>query len=236
MLDFDHARQTMVTRQVAARGVNDERVLAAMRRVPRERFVPGELRELAYDDTALPLTDGQTISQPYIVAVMAEAAEIEPDDRVLEIGAGSGYAAAVLAEMAREVVTIERKPSLARRARRNLSEAGYREVKVITGDGTLGWPEAAPFDAILAAAGGSHIPPAWKDQLAVGGRLVMPVGETSRRQSLRKILRTGLDRFEEEDLGQVVFVPLVGAEGWLEDESAPAGRPRSSEPRAFDGR
>jgi len=218
------ARATMVERQLAGRGIDDRRVLDAMRRVPREAFVPQSLREFAYDDTPLPIDAGQTISQPYIVALMAQAAALDAGDRVLEIGTGSGYAAAVLGELAAHVDTVEREPGLARDARERLRELGYGNIRVHAGDGTLGRPGDAPFDAILAAAWGPDVPQAWRDQLAVGGRLVMPVG-TAGRQRLVKLTRRGPARFEEEDLGAVAFVPLLGEQGW------PAAGPFPSEPR-----
>jgi protein-L-isoaspartate(D-aspartate) O-methyltransferase len=214
---FARARQRMVDEQLSARGVSDQRVLDAMRRVPREAFIPADLAEYAYDDGPLPIAEGQTISQPYIVALMAEAARIAPGARVLEVGTGSGYAAAVLAELAAKVVTIERHAALAGGAREALSRAGYVNVEVIEGDGSRGVPERAPYDAILVAAGAPAPPDSLKQQLADGGRLVIPISVNS-HQELRVITRRG-DRFEVEDLGAVRFVPLLGAEGWVEGES-----------------
>ncbi|MBK7974040.1 MAG: protein-L-isoaspartate(D-aspartate) O-methyltransferase [Deltaproteobacteria bacterium] len=211
---FERARRAMVTDQIARRGVRDPNVLRAMSRVPRERFVPPDSVDFAYDDRPLPIGHGQTISQPYVVALMTEALELGPGDRVLEIGTGSGYAAAVLAECAREVDTIERHEGLAASARARLAELGYANVRVRVGDGTLGWPEAAPFDAIVATAGGPTVPRALLAQLAVGGRLVMPVGAMKNAQTLVRVVRTFDDRFEEDDLGGVAFVPLIGAQGW----------------------
>jgi len=231
MLDTEYARSRMVERQVARRGVTDPHVLDAMRAVPRERFVPEGMQEFAYEDSPLPIEAGQTISQPYIVAHMIEAAGIAPGDRVLEIGAGSGYAAAVMSRIADRVFTIERHAELSDLAARRLREIGYDNVEVRTGDGTLGWPEEAPFDAILAAAGGHEIPNVLLDQLAIGGRLVMPVGADPRRQSLMQVIRTGAAAFERADLGEVVFVPLIGEHGWSEDESGP--QRRAAEPRSF---
>jgi protein-L-isoaspartate(D-aspartate) O-methyltransferase len=202
----------MVERQLAARGITDSRVLAAMERVPREAFVPPELAEYAYDDSPLPIGEGQTISQPYIVALMAEAAHIGPGARVLEVGTGSGYAAAVLAELAASVVSIERHAALAEKARAALMELGYGNVEVIEGDGSRGVPERAPYDAILVAAGAPAPPDSLKRQLAEGGRLVIPINVDS-HQELRVITRRG-DSYEEEDLGAVRFVPLLGEEGW----------------------
>lgn len=202
----------MVDTQIAARGVVDPRVLAAMRTVPREDFVPSEQSARAYDDTALGIAAEQTISQPYIVALMCEAAEIKPGDRVLEIGTGSGYGAAVLSELARHVITMERIEALATTASARL--ANRRNVRVQVGDGTLGCPREAPFDAILVTAGGPDVPPALLSQLAIGGRLVIPIGATLGTQSLIRFTRTGANRVEREDMGEVRFVPLIGAQGW----------------------
>jgi protein-L-isoaspartate(D-aspartate) O-methyltransferase len=214
MSDSTALRRRMVERQVRQRGIDDERVLAAMERVARDAFVPPSLAEFAYDDAPLPLEAGQTISQPYIVALMAQAARLQRSDRVLEVGTGSGYAAAVLAELADRIDTVERVPELAERAQATLERQGYGRVKVHTGDGTLGLPAAAPFDAIIAAAAGPGVPQAWREQLAVGGRIVMPVGHEHGQQRLVRITRTGRDTFQEEDLGGVAFVPLVGLQGW----------------------
>jgi protein-L-isoaspartate(D-aspartate) O-methyltransferase len=216
MLETAGLRDQMVRRQIEARGVKDRRVLDAMRRVEREDFLPPEDRAFAYDDRPLPIAEGQTISQPYVVALMAEAAEVKPGDQVLEVGAGSGYAAAVLAQIADHVWTIERHGALAEAARRALAAQGCENVEVRHGDGTHGWKEAAPFDAIVVAAGGPRAPEALKRQLKVGGRLVMPVGESQKRQSLMRLTRTGPDSWSEEDLGPVAFVPLVGDHGWPE--------------------
>jgi protein-L-isoaspartate(D-aspartate) O-methyltransferase len=206
----------MVDRQIAARGVRSARVVEAFARVPRERFVPEHLEEFAYEDSPLPIGEGQTISQPFIVAYMAEQAEVSGGDKVLEVGTGSGYASAVLAEIAKEVFTIERNEALAESARDRLIALGYQRVHVRCGDGTKGWPEAAPFDAILVAAGGPEVPRSLREQLAVGGRLLIPVGSSERLQKLVRIRRVADDRYEEEDLGGVTFVPLIGAEGWPE--------------------
>lgn len=214
MIDFGQARQQMVESQIAGRGLHDPVVLMAMKRVPREAFVPENLRDAAYDDGPLPIGEGQTISQPYIVALMAEAADIDKNDRVLEIGTGSGYAAAVLGEMAAQVDTIERHRPLAERAQAVLQKLNYRNVSVHVGDGTLGWPQGAPYDVIIASAGGPDVPVAWREQLAIGGRLVMPVGMSRRRQYLIRVVRRGEDEYEEQKLGAVQFVPLIGAQGW----------------------
>jgi protein-L-isoaspartate(D-aspartate) O-methyltransferase len=207
-MDFAALREAMVRDQLEARGISDPRVLAAMGEVPREAFVPDRLKAHAYDDRALPIESEQTISQPYIVALMAEAAGIGPGDKVLEVGAGSGYAAAVLSRLARQVFAIERHDELARLASARLSALGYANVRVIAGDGTRGLPAEAPFDAILIPAAGAEPPRALLDQLAENGRLVMPVGGGSFYQTLVRLTRTpqGLAR---DDLGGVAFVPLV---------------------------
>lgn len=217
--DEAHERQNeMVTRQIEARGVTDEALLDAMRRVPREDFLPSEKSHLATEDMPVPIGAGQTISQPYVVAWMLEALELQADDRVLEVGAGSGYAAAVAGEVADEVYAIERIQDLADAAARRLRTLGYDNVHIRHDDGTKGWPEANPFDAILVSAGGPEIPDVLKEQLAIGGHLVIPVGER-RGQMLLKLTRTGEDTYTREELGRVRFVPLIGARGWrIEDE------------------
>ena len=221
----------MVEAHIARRGVRDHRVLVAVGNVPREAFVDQGFEEFAYEDSPLPIGSGQTISQPFIVARMAEAAEIEPSDRILEIGTGSGYAAAVLAELADEVFTVERHRELAVEAERRLEAAGYSNVAVKTGDGTKGWPEKAPFDAILVAAGGPSVPISLQEQLEIGGRLVIPVGERQGEQRLLRITRVAANKFEEDDLGGVMFVPLVGEEGWFDqDEKRSRGKARQSLP------
>ena len=221
MRDYQRLRSQMVDSQIARRGVTDRLVLAAMREVPRERFVDTAMAEFAYEDTPLPIEEGQTISQPYIVAAMIEAAEISPGDRVLEVGAGSGYAAAVIGQIADKVYAIERHDALGQAARDRFDALGYRNIEIRVGDGTKGWPDAAPFDAILVAAGGPDVPRALKKQLAVGGRLVIPVGE-ERDQKLWKVTRTSDTHFTEENLGAVAFVPLIGEQGWAEDGSRAA--------------
>lgn len=216
MNEYDRRRETMVERQIARRGIRDRHVLAAMRKVPRERFVREDMAEFAYEDSPLPIEAGQTISQPYIVAAMIEAAEIRPGDRVMEVGAGSGYAAAVLGQIAGRVFAIERHDVLARSAGERVAQLGYGNVEIRAGDGTRGIPEEAPFDAIIVSAGGPETPPALKEQLAIGGRLVIPVGE-GRTQTLCKLTRTGPDRYDRQDLGAVTFVPLIGEQGWQEN-------------------
>lgn len=206
----------MVEEQIASRGIRDPRVLDAMRTIPRHLFVPDHLASRAYDDCALPIAAGQTISQPYIVALMAEAVLIGPADRVIEVGAGSGYAAAVLGRLARAVVAVERIGELAEAARERIVALGYGNIEIVAGDGTLGLPERAPFDAILAAAAGPAVPDALKTQLADRGRLVMPVGDSGWVQQLVRVTRTG-PGYREERLGEVRFVPLIGAQGWSED-------------------
>lgn len=227
MSGYTQARMRMVERHIASRGVRDPAVLAAMRAVPRECFVEAGMEQFAYQDSPLPIGERQTISQPYIVALMAEAARLRPGHRVLEVGTGSGYAAAVLAQAAGEVYTVERHASLAAQARRRLRALGYRNVHVHTGDGTRGWPEHAPFDAILVAAGAPGPPDALCEQLAMGGRLVIPVGTQAGIQRLRRIVRTGPDSYDDEDLGGVSFVPLVGADGWSECDQPPELPPAS---------
>jgi protein-L-isoaspartate(D-aspartate) O-methyltransferase len=220
-------RRRMVERQLASRGIRDERLLAAMRAVAREAFIAGELAEFAYEDAPLPIAAGQTISQPYIVAMMTAALEIEPHHRVLEVGTGSGYAAAILSQLAAEVYTIERHEELAVAAERRLRALGYANVHVRHGDGTLGWAEHAPYDAIVIAAGGPEIPPPLLAQLAVGGRLVIPIGPTPRDQELVRVRRTGDETYTREELGGVRFVPLIGAEGWQEPGAVTVARPPS---------
>lgn len=212
--DFNNLRADMVRYQLAGRGIFDSRVLEAMDRVPRERFIPEHLAGEAYEDYPLPIGWGQTISQPYIVALMAQALQLEGRERVLDIGTGSGYAAAVLASLALEVFSIERIPELAEQARRNLEQAGFSQVHVHCGDGTLGWPEAAPFDGICVAAGAPVVPETLKQQLAVGGRLIIPVGSEHSVQRLVCITRRTDADFEREDFGDVRFVPLLGEQGW----------------------
>jgi protein-L-isoaspartate(D-aspartate) O-methyltransferase len=202
----------MVDEQLAARDVTDSRVLEAMRAVPRHLFVPEAYRSAAYADQPLPIGHGQTISQPEMVAVMIQALELRGDERLLDIGAGSGYAAAVLGRLAREVIAVEVVPELARAAEANLAKAEATNVSVVRADGSAGYPERAPYDAIIVAAGAPRIPEALRDQLAEGGRLVVPVGDRM-GQRLVRVRRTG-GEFEEEPLMLCAFVPLVGEGGW----------------------
>ena len=212
---FTSERRRMVEEQIRARGIRNERVLAAMEKVPRHIFVPENLRREAYEDHPLPIGDGQTISQPYIVALMTDLLDPRAGDRILEIGAGSGYQAAILAELASGVITIERILSVAARARRNLSSAGSRPVEVIVADGTLGYPPKAPYQGILVTAAAPEVPAPLVGQLADGGRLVAPVGPHG-IQELVRVFREG-ERIRRETHGGVVFVPLIGEHGWREE-------------------
>lgn len=214
MTDYSRLRERMVKRQIAGRGVRSGKVLDAMRKVPRERFLPQGQGVWAYDDAPLPIGDGQTISQPYVVAYMTEALALEGGEKVLEIGTGSGYAAAILAEIAADVYTIERIEGLAAMASAVLDDLGYDNVHVRQGDGTLGWPEEAPFDGIVVTAGGPDAPETLKQQLKIGGHLVIPVGRSTWYQVLVRISRVSETEFETEDLIPVRFVPLIGEEGW----------------------
>lgn len=221
-------RRGMVRSQIIARGVVDPRVIAAMELVPREEFVPEAHRSLAYEDVPLPIEDGQTISQPYIVALMAEAASIKPTDRVLEVGAGSGYASAVLACLGADVTAVERHPALAELARMRLERLGFRKVTVVQGDGSVGVQSRAPFDAIIVSAGGPDVPPNLVEQLAPGGRLVIPVGHRPQEQELLRITRHADGVMRRESLGSVRFVPLVGAAGWSAGPARPMPRRRAA--------
>lgn len=214
MTDFAALREMMVERQIAARNITDPLLLEAFRQVPREAFVSAAQASQAYGDHPLPIDAGQTISQPYIVALMIAAAGIKPGDRVLEVGAGSGYAAAVMSLIAAQVIAIERQVELVAIARDRLERLGYRNVRIVEGDGTKGWPETAPYDAILVAASGSHVPRPLIDQLAEGGRLVMPLGEPGWVQQLIRVTKGAGGSLKQDNLGAVRFVPLIGAEGW----------------------
>ena len=202
----------MIADDLMRRGIRDARVLEAMGRVPREAFVPPADHARAYADQALPIGEGQTISQPYMVASMTEALGLAGDERVLEIGTGSGYQTAILAELAREVISVERRSELAVRAKSRLAALGYRNVLVVVGDGSLGHPDAAPYDAILVTAGAPRLPESLKAQLSQGGRLVIPVG--SREHQEVRVVRREQDAFVESTRDACVFVPLVGSEGW----------------------
>lgn len=206
-------RLRMVERHLAGRDIVDPLVLEAFRTVAREEFLPAELAEFAYEDSPLPIGKGQTISQPYIVAVMAQALRLHGNDRVLEVGTGSGYAAAILGRIAHDVYTVERIPLLAETATERLARLGFTNVHVTCRDGSVGWSEEAPFDAIAVAAGGPHVPQALLEQLAVGGRLVIPVGP-EHEQVLVRVTRTAEDAYDEEKLGDVRFVPLIGEQAW----------------------
>ena len=223
---FSKLRSEMVEKAILARGVRSELVLNAMRSVARETFLPKQLREFAYDDCPLPIEGEQTISQPYIVAFMTEALALAGGEKVLEIGTGSGYAAAVLAEIAGDVYTVERIGQLAEKAASTLADLGYDNVHVLHGDGTKGWPDHAPYDGIIVAAGGPKIPDSLKEQLKIGGRLVIPVGRDPKVQELVRVTRVSESEFRREDLADVRFVPLIGHEGWggADREPAPAQR------------
>ena len=214
MTDFAAERETMVERQLRRRGITEPLIVDAFRTVPREVFVDESQRQFAYGDHPLPIAAGQTISQPYIVALMIQAAELSPTDRVLEVGAGSGYAAAVMGQIAQRVVAVERHKLLAAEARERMKHLGYDNVAIVEGDGSVGWPAEAPFDAILAAASGRHVPQPLIDQLVPGGRIVMPIGDAGWTQQLIKVTKQANGNLDRENLGGVRFVPLIGAEGW----------------------
>ena len=214
MTDFASEREAMVERQLERRGIADRHILDAFREVPREQFIGHDYAHLAYGDHPLPIEAGQTISQPYIVALMIQAAGIGLRDKVLEVGAGSGYAAAVISRIAGKVIGIERQHDLVEVARERLTRLGFDNVEIVEGDGTRGRPDEAPFDAILAAASGSHLPGPLVEQLAPGGRLVMPVGEPGWVQELIKVTKQEDGILRQDNLGGVRFVPLIGAEGW----------------------
>ncbi len=218
--NFAKLRAEMVDEHIFARGVRSEPVLNAMRKVPREMFLPHDLQEFAYEDAPLPIAEGQTISQPYIVALMAEALLLKGGEKLLEIGTGSGYAAAVLSEIAADVYTVERIGQLAEKAATTLAEHGYDNVHVLHGDGTRGWPDHAPYDAIVVAAGGPKIPDSLRAQLKIGGRLVIPVGTESHIQELVRVTRVSQSEYRREDLADVRFVPLLGQEGWATEAEA----------------
>ena len=210
--NYERLRREMVKLQLERRKIKDQRVLEAMRKVPRHKFVPERMRGEAYDDHPLPIGEGQTISQPYMVAIMTELLELRGEEKVLEIGTGSGYQLAILAELARETFSVERFGPLAEQSRDRLRELGYRNIEIRTGDGTLGWPERAPFDGIIVTAGAPRIPLPLIEQLSEGGRLVIPVGE-ERHQELYRVVKEG-GGTRKEYFGGCVFVPLVGEHGW----------------------
>jgi protein-L-isoaspartate(D-aspartate) O-methyltransferase len=212
--DFAAEREAMVERQLRRRGITEQHILDAFLAVPREKFVSAGHAHLAYGDHPLPIEADQTISQPYIVALMIQAARIRSGDRVLEVGSGSGYAAAVISRIAGHVFGIERQHTLVEVARERLRRLGYDNIEIVEGDGPRGWPNAAPYNAILAAASGSHVPQPLVDQLAPGGRLVMPLGEPGWVQELVKVTKGPGDKLVRENLGGVRFVPLIGEEGW----------------------
>jgi len=215
--DRSDEREAMVREQIEARGIRDERVLEAMRAVPRHRFVSpqSESYQRAYDDAAQPIEEGQTISQPYIVALMTACLRLQGQERVLEIGAGSGYQTAILARLAREVIAVERHAPLAEQARQALAQTGSPgNVRLFVGDGSRGWPEFAPYDAILCAAVAPTVPPALIAQLAPGGRMILPVGAPGAPQHLILLTKDATVGITQIDLGEVAFVPLVGAQGF----------------------
>lgn len=214
--DFANQRDSLIWKELRSNGIRDEKVLRAMAQVQREEFTPEKLREYAYLNRPLPIGYEQTISQPFIVALMSEALTLCPTDHVLEIGTGSGYGAAVLSKLAGEVYTVERIAELAKIAAKRLRTLGYDNVHVRTANGTLGWPEFAPYEAIVVTAGSPHVPHPLLEQLAIGGRLVIPVGDDRESQRLIRIIRCAEAEFRQEDLGGVVFVPLIGAAGWPE--------------------
>ena len=224
MPDFAEERRYMVEHHIEARGVRSPLVLNAMRTVPREEFLPAHLRDDAYEDTPLPIGEGQTISQPYIVAFMVEALGLDGGETVLEIGAGSGYAAAILSRIASDVYTVERIGELAQKAASKLEDLRYDNVHVLHADGTRGWLDHAPYDAIIVAAGGPEIPKSLKQQLKIGGRLVIPVGGDPRAQELIRVTRVSEDDYKTEDIADVRFVPLLGEEGWAGEHDKRAAR------------
>ena len=215
MGSFESARSQMLVNKLKKRGILDARVLAAMNRVPREIFVSAALQDTAYADHALPIEQGQTISQPYIVGLMTQALKLQGTEKVLEIGTGSGYQAAVLCELAQRVITIERHLELAELAAIRLAQLHYQNVLVVCQDGTLGWPDEAPYQRIIVTATGDHVPPALMDQLEEGGLLVMPVGGED--EQLLKVFRKHKGRLQEHNLCGVRFVKLIGEQGWPDD-------------------
>ena len=214
MINYEKERSRMVDEQLAGRGVRDERVLAVMRKIPRHEFLPEGIRGMAYNDSALPLGEGQTMSQPYMVALMTESLRLKGTERVLEIGTGSGYQAAVLAELCEKVYTVERIKTLADKARATLDRLGYKSVAIKVYDGTYGWKEMAPFDAIIVTAGSPDIPAPLMEQLKVGGRMSIPVGDRYGQQ-LVTVVKAAEGMITERSI-PCVFVPLIGNHGWKE--------------------
>jgi protein-L-isoaspartate(D-aspartate) O-methyltransferase len=217
-MDMQEERERMVVEQIEARGIKEPAVLAAMRQVPREKFVAEKFQSYAYDDGPLPILAGQTISQPYVVALMAAELRLNPDEKVLEIGTGCGYAAAVFSRIVSQVYTVERISELVSYARQKLDRLGYDNIHIQHGDGTKGWPEHAPYDAIVVAAGGPKVPHTLREQLAIHGRMVIPVGSQPRSQRLVRVTRKGPEDFRQELLSHVRFVPLIGQQGWENKE------------------
>jgi protein-L-isoaspartate(D-aspartate) O-methyltransferase len=213
-VDFVSEREAMVERQLRRRGITEPDILDAFRAVPREAFVGTDKAHLAYGDHPLPIEAGQTISQPYIVALMIQAAAIKPNDVVLEVGSGSGYAAAIISRIASRVIGVERQHELVEVSRERLRRLGFENIEIVEGDGTRGWRDGAPYDAILAAASGNHVPESLLSQLAPCGRLVIPLGRPGAVQRLVKVTRQEDGILVQEDLGAVRFVPLIGEEGW----------------------
>ena len=211
-MNYELSRKQMVERQIVAQGVKDARLIAAMKKVPRHLFVPEALQYQAYEDHPLPIGDGQTISQPYMVALMTEALELKGGERVLEIGTGSGYQAAILAELCGKVFTVERIDKIARRARQTLDDLKYHNIAVRIGDGTLGWAEYAPYDRIIVTAGAPELPKAYWEQLAEGGRIAIPVGDREEQSLI--IIDKENGKEVRRDFGGCVFVPLLGKNGW----------------------
>ncbi len=214
MINYEKERSRMVDEQIAGRGVKDERVLAVMRKIPRHEFLPEGIRGMAYNDSALPIGEGQTMSQPFMVALMTELLELKGTERVLEIGTGSGYQAAVLAELCEKVYTVERIKTIADKTRATLDRLGYKSVAIKIYDGTYGWKEMAPYDAIVVTAGSPDIPAPLVEQLKEGGRLVIPVGDRYGQQLL-KVVKTSEGTMTERSV-PCVFVPLIGNHGWKE--------------------
>jgi protein-L-isoaspartate(D-aspartate) O-methyltransferase len=214
VINYDKERSLMVDEQIVGRGVKDERVLAVMRKIPRQEFLPEAIRGMAYTDNALPLGEGQTMSQPYMVALMTESLRLKGTERVLEIGTGSGYQAAVLAELCEKVYTVERIKTLADKARATLDRLGYKSVAIKVYDGTYGWKEMAPFDAIIVTAGSPDIPAPLVEQLKEGGRMAIPVGDRY-GQRLITVVKTAEGVTTEQSI-PCVFVPLIGNHGWKE--------------------